>query len=191
MITVVTGPMRSGKSEFIIKLLNSNEFDNKNIRVFYPKIMEKENGFITSSDGSRYKAIPISDIINIYPFVVNTNIVVIDEFQFIDNLNYESRLDFFNFIEYCISNDINLILSGLDLDFRSQGFEIVKEVLCIADKVIKLNSNCDYCDSKLGRRCIRYVNNKVANHNDEVIQMETEDIKYKTACVKCYKKIYR
>jgi len=61
----------------------------------------------------------------------------------------------------------------------------------LADNIIKINSNCDYCESKSGRRCVKYINNNLANINsDVVLEQESDKCYYKTACLSCYKKIH-
>ena len=186
MITVITGSMKSGKSDYIINLIEELKQKNISPKVFYPKILEKESGYIVSRTGKKHKAIPLTDPINIYSFIGNSKYIIIDEFQFIDNLNTENKLDFLRFVDYCIDNDINLYLAGLDLDYRSHGFEIVKECLSIADRVEKLLSTCDYCGKNNGRRCVKYIDGKIAEFSEEILEMESENVIYKSACAKCF-----
>ena len=190
MITAVVGAMKSGKTEFLVKVIKKYLDKNKKVKTFYPAVLEKEEGYIISRNGTKSKAIPISQPISMFAHMGNTDLIVIDEISFIDNFNKIQTQDFMNFLNVCISKDIDVIVAGLDLDFRGQSFRIVGQVLSFADEVIKLKSKCEICGSEYGRRCIRYIGESPASLKDSVLQMENSNTYYKTACTKCYNKIY-
>ena len=190
MIIAVVGSMKSRKSGYIIDIIKQYIDKGKRVKTFYPACLEKEEGYIISRNGTKSRAIPVSEPINMFAHIGKSDLIAIDEISFIDNCNEKQTKDFMDFLNLCIIKDIDVIVAGLDLDFRGKSFRIVGEILSFADKVEKLYSTCEICGSEYGRRCIRYVGNKPASLQDSVIQMESENISYKTVCTKCFNGIY-
>jgi len=193
MIKVIVGSMRSGKSKAIIRIINEKIAEGKSVKVFYPICASKEDNYIVSRSGLKHKAIPVIDPISIFSHIGNSDLIVIDEISFINNMDSSLDDDFLNLLDYCVSKDIDVVLAGLDLDYRGQSFPLVNKILAYADEVEKPLSLCDNCGNNNGRRTIKKVDDLLADIKlecENVLELEEGDVQYMSVCVKCYNKMY-
>lgn len=186
MLKLIVGPMKAEKTGELIRLVKRASIGNKNIVVLSPQIDERTVGeVIESRNGSKVKAFRVqsSDLIKNY-VDETTNIVFIDEIHLWD----EGLVR-----EVCKLTDlgIDIVCSGLDMNYMSAPFEIVSRLLALADEVEKLFSVCEECGSDRGRRTARYINGKPASFNSPEILVDgiNTSVVYKTFCNKCYRKI--
>ena len=59
--------------------------------------------------------------------------------------------------------------------------EIVKECLSIADRVENFFLLVITAENN-GRRCVKYIDGKIAEFSEEILEMESENVIYKSAC---------
>ena len=115
----------------------------------------------------------------------DTDAVVIDEFQFLE----DEAVD----IAIALSRrGIRVIASGLDRDFRGEPFTNMPRLLSCADSVTKLTAICVRCGEPA--TCTqRIVNGKPANYNDPQILVGASE-SYEARCASCHEvpgKIYK
>ncbi|MDD3126510.1 MAG: thymidine kinase [Candidatus Izemoplasmatales bacterium] len=178
-IEVITGPMFAGKTEELIRRVKRLEYAKQNILVFKPSIDTRYgNNEVVSHNNNRTKSINIRKASEIMQYVDNdTNVVAIDEIQFLDEESVE-------ICEYLADHGIRVIVSGLDRNFRGEPFSFMPRLLAIAEDVTKLSAICVVCHTP-ATRTQRIVNGKPASYNDPIILVGAKD-SYEARCRHCH-----
>lgn len=187
MIEAIVGTMKSEKTSTLIDKVKT--FENKNIKVFYPSCCNKLDGYVCSrKDNKKIKGIKVFNISDLYNNLNNTDVIFIDEVQFI--ISTSGINDFMSFLEYCDSNNIDVYLVGLQVDYLSNSFEIIQRVLPYCDKVTVLTAKCEICGKENATRCVRYNNDILdCDPSSSLILIESEKVVYKSVCKECYRKL--
>ena len=138
-ITVITGPMKSGKSKKIIEYIKQSS----NYLVFKPSIDDRDFGEIKSRNGQSVKAININSFSDIFSYIdKDIKAIFIDETQFLNDVENIKMLIF-----KLNAFDIDLIVSGLDLDSNFNIFKATSIFMSYAHDIIKLSSICECCNT--------------------------------------------
>ncbi|MCR6590534.1 thymidine kinase [Campylobacter insulaenigrae] len=131
MITLILGPMRSGKSYRLLQEAEKLHIANKNYVFIRPSCDDR--GFISRSFESRLQL----NIQNEDCDFKDYDYILFDEFQFFDEkivqrvLESEAKKEFY--------------LSSLNSDIHFKIWKNVAKVLPYAEKIIKLHSICETC----------------------------------------------
>ncbi|QBF24052.1 thymidine kinase ['Catharanthus roseus' aster yellows phytoplasma] len=163
-IEVVCGPMFAGKTEALIQRSNQALQLNKKILSFKPRIDDRYSvkEEIVSHNQNTIPAILIDKSKDILPFITpEINVVIIDEAQFLDN-------DIVAIVDYLANCNIEVIISGLELDFCGKPFGPMPYLLAIADTVTKLTSICAISGKK-ANRTQRLIDGKPAQSNEPIV----------------------
>ncbi|WP_406614496.1 thymidine kinase [Mycoplasma corogypsi] len=139
-LEVITGPMFSGKSAELIKRITTWRIAKVNVVVFKPSFdVRFANDKIVSRTGSNLEAHAIDNGNEIWDYIdKDTKAVAFDEISFMEESVVTQ-------IEHLLSKNIKVIVSGLDMDYTGKPFEVVANLLAIADKVTKLKAVCMKC----------------------------------------------
>lgn len=142
-LTTICGPMYASKSTEILKRVlwakNGLERDVHVFKIaFDNRYSETE---IVNHDGLRATAKSISSIEDI-PNEQNT-IVFFDEIQFFNSDNFDG--DVVQWIKNMLNNNIEVVVAGLDMDWKGAAFPITGTLLAMSDEVIKSTANCTVC----------------------------------------------
>jgi thymidine kinase len=182
-IEVITGPMFAGKTEELLRRVKRLEYAKKNIIVFKPIIDNRySNNEVVSHNNNRTKSVNITTAGDIFKHVdTETDVVVIDEVQFLDN-------EIVSICEFLADKGIRVIVSGLDRDFRGEPFGIMPQLLSRAEFVTKLTAVCVKCGIP-ATRTQRIVNGKPARYDDPIVMIGAEE-SYEARCRHCHK-VYR
>lgn len=177
---LITGPMSCGKSEELLRRLRRAQIAKKKLKVFSPAIDTRSlDEVISSRNGSTRKAIKVTKASEILCYIEpDDQIVAIDELQFFD-------ADITNVIITLTKAGKKVIGAGLDLDFKSEPFGCMAELLCLADRVDKLTAICMQCGSEYAIRTQRLINGKPADKSSPLI-MVGGDESYEARCLNCY-----
>ncbi len=178
-IEVICGCMFAGKSEELIRRINTLEYAKKNIIVFKPLIDDRySEDEIASHKGNKIRCYSISRSKDILKFIENdTDVVAIDEVQFFDE----------NIIPICemlADKQIRVMVAGLDKDFKGKPFYIMSELLARAEFVTKLSAICVKCGAP-ATITQRLVNNKPASYKDPIILIGASE-SYEARCRHCH-----
>ena len=178
-IEVITGPMFAGKTEELIRRIRRLQFAKQNIVVFKPAIDTRyAESEVVSHNDSRTKSICIKKASEIMEHIsLDTNVVAIDEVQFLDEDSVE-------ICEYLANHGIRVIVSGLDRDFRGEPFSFMPKLLSIAEYVTKLSAICVKCHTP-ATRTQRIINGKPAKFYDPIILVGAQD-SYEARCRNCH-----
>lgn len=178
-IEAIVGCMFSGKSEELIRRLKRLSYTKKSIIVFKPSIDKRWNrkNELVSRSGTAYAAYPVLTPIEMREKGEQYDVVGIDEAHFFVQ-------SFITVIEDLRDAGKQVIVAGLDMDFRGEPFEHIARVLALADSVIKLDAVCIECG---GRATLtqRLIDGKPAPRNAERIQVGDDE--YQARCRTCHK----
>lgn len=178
-IEVITGPMFAGKSEELIRRIKRLEYAHKKTLVFKPKIDNRysENEIVSHSK-IKTRSINIETAQDILKYVdCDTEAVVIDEVQFLDH-------EIIHVAEDLANRGIQVIVAGLDRDFRGEPFQNMPELLALAEDVTKLTAICMRCGAP-ATRTQRLVNGEPASYNDPIIIVGASE-SYEPRCRHCH-----
>ena len=181
MLTVITGPMFSGKSSKLITMLMSYAIAGKNALAFKPNI---DNRFeiekaIVSHTNNQFPAIVLpcdspGDSINSLPLVLTPHVVGFDEAQF---FHKEELLET---VDYLMEKKLCVICAGLSQDYSGKPFGAMPHLLSIADEIISLKAVCSNCKS-IGIATRTY---RKSNDGDQVVVGGVD--KYEARCYTCW-----
>lgn len=174
-IEVITGPMFAGKSEELIRRINTLTYSKKKIVAFKPKIDNRyDKSAIASHSGLKYKGYAINDCNEILEHVdKTTDVVAIDEVQFFTN-------DIIKICELLADEGKRVIVAGLDMDFRGEPFGPMAELLSRAEIVTKLTASCTIC-GMAATRTQRLINGEPASYKDPTILVGAKE-SYEARC---------
>jgi thymidine kinase len=167
-LKVITGPMFSGKTEEMIRVLRRFEIVGKKILVLKPKIDHRTSREIASrrkprstskvfKKSSRFPAVPVGTKREMQALLLRHKPAVlgIDEAQFFGPwiVGVVSTL-----LKQHATQDFTVVVAGLDMDAWGRPFGVMPELLALADEVKKETAVCFVCkqpaviSQKLGSR---------------------------------------
>lgn len=172
-----TGSMFSGKTSSLWKDLNRFEIAKYNTVVFKPKLDNRyAKQQIVTHDNNRMNAVNVESIYDIVDYMKTSKATVIgiDEVQFIKG----DIKDIIKILDYFLENEFTIVLAGLDMDFKSEPFEIVKEIMPRVDYLYKHHAVCANCgmDAWVSYR---------KTHDGERIKLGSQE-SYEPLCRKCF-----
>ncbi|MBC8103432.1 MAG: thymidine kinase [Cytophagales bacterium] len=145
-LTVITGSMFSGKTEELIRRVRRALYARRSVQVFKPAVDTRaDETVIRSHNGVRHRAVaaPTSAALmaQVHP---ETDIIAIEEVQFFDA----------GIVPVCqtlADRGHQVIVAGLDTDFRGCPFGPLPTLLAVADEVVKLRAICAKCGRDASR----------------------------------------
>lgn len=156
-LTVITGPMFSGKSTELIRQIRREQIAEKEMQLF--KFGEDSryaaSEELASYDGSTIRAVPVTTTRALINLVnPDTQLVVVDEIQFFDDI-------IIDYISHLVDQGKRVMAAGLNLDFRGEPFPFgynskrtIADLLVRADFIVKLSAVCTFREDG-GARCGR------------------------------------
>lgn len=176
MITLITGPMGSGKSERLISEYRVCGLFRDNVLAFKPFIENRggENK-ISSRCGEEIDAINVNNFNDILQMTKrnNLNTVIIDEVQF---LSIEGLKEFAMYVN---KNNISVYVGGLMLASEMIPFETTINVAAYSNDFVVYNGKCECGKKAYLTKC------KVEKTSEVLIG---GDAMYCATCYDCYDK---
>ncbi len=176
-IDVICGPMFSGKSTELLRRIRRVLTTKKKCVLITPKKTERygidtlcthDNSIITDKN---INTVVVKESIEDLTFNESEfDTIFIDEAQFIDGV-----------CEFVINNSrrgLNVVVSCLDMDFKTDPFTNVSYLLSIAHNVKKLHSLCYYC-------CNKASYSERLTESKEVFLVGT-NAEYRACCKDCF-----
>lgn len=172
-IIFITGPMRSGKSKYLIEYaLKYKDV----IEAFKPEMDTRDGDFIVSR--AMTDKIPCKRIKDARDVLMsNKEIILIDEYQFLQKEQLEDTLKALS------KTDKTVIIAGLDKIHTGEywaNFEVVKKYV-EPENMKQLKAICEECGAPA-----EYT--KLKSSSDRLIQVESELTKYIPMCEECFMK---
>ncbi len=179
-ITVICGSMFSGKTEELIRLVRRAMHARKRVQVFKSDLETRsETSLIRTHDGTSFMAIAVPDSrILEQKLEPDVQIVGIEEVQFFDE----------GIVALCrrlADRGVQVIVAGLDQDFRGLPFTFMPTLLALADDVLKLHAICMVCGGEASRTQ-RLIDGRPAAWDEPTILIGAED-SYEARCRRCHK----
>ena len=145
-LTVITGSMFSGKTEELIRRLRRALYARQRVQVFKHALETRSDlQEIRSHNGVPHEAVAVSTSEELLERVEPaTDVVAVEETQFFDG----------GIVDACrrladAGHDVMVV--GLDMDFRGEPFGPMPILLAEADEVVKLRAICAVCGRDASR----------------------------------------
>jgi thymidine kinase len=138
-IEVICGSMFSGKTEELIRRLKRAKIAHLRIEIFKPAMdIRFHERNIVSHDENAISSNPVESSQNILDLTEGVDVVGIDEAQFFDD-----RLP--DVCDQLALRGVRVIVAGLDMDYATQPFGPIPNLLAKADYITKLHAICVKC----------------------------------------------
>jgi len=154
-LKIITGPMFSGKTEELIRILHRSQIAGKTVLVVKPRLDTRTKNEIASrkkpsASASTFQkfmdfpAIPISGAQELENLLAEhqPDVLGLDEVQFFDSWIFEAVR---TLLRERASSDFMIIAAGLDMDAWGKPFGSMPHLLAIADEVQKETAICFMC----------------------------------------------
>jgi thymidine kinase len=145
-LTVITGSMFSGKTEELIRRLRRSLYARRSVQVFKHALETRSDlTEIRSHNGVPHEAGAVSTSEELLERIEpETDLIAVEEAQFFDE----------GIVDACRSladSGYQVIVAGLDMDFRGRPFGPMPSLLAEADEVVKLRAICARCGRDASR----------------------------------------
>ena len=145
-LTVITGSMFSGKTEELIRRLRRALYARRSVQVFKHALETRSDlTEIRSHNGIPHEAGAVSTSKELLSRVEpEADLIAVEEAQFFDD----------GIVDACRSladSGYQVIVAGLDMDFRGRPFGPMPSLLAEADEVVKLRAICAICGRDASR----------------------------------------
>ena len=138
-VHVIAGCMFCGKTDEMLRLLRRFSIAGRQVVLVKPRLDTRTNEItVVSRSGAEHHAITVDHSSEIEVAVGAADIVAIEEGQFFDEGLPEA-------VEALAATGKQVIVTGLDRDFRGVPFGTMPRLLALADQVTKLTAICMAC----------------------------------------------
>jgi len=176
-LIVHTGSMFSGKTSSLEKDLNRFKIAGYKTLAFKPSVdIRYSTSEIITHDNTSLEAVLIANIDEIVVCCeeFSPNVIGIDEVQFLQG-PVERIVEAVNNL---LTKGITVVVAGLDIDFTGRPFEILKELMPIADYLYKHHAVCVRCGTDA------WVSHRKSKEKERVVIGAQKE--YEPLCRKCY-----
>lgn len=178
-LRVVCGSMFAGKTEELIRQARRALYAKKKVQVFKPKIDTRyDESMVVTHMGVRHEAKPVAGVEELASSIEpDTQVVCIEEAQFFD----------MSLVDLAVSladQGREVIVAGLDQDFRRRPFGPMPLLMAVADDVLKLHAICMKCGAPASHT-YRTIDGKPAHYDDPVVLIGATEA-YEARCRKCF-----
>lgn len=172
--------MFSGKTSSLEREVKRFRIAGYNTLVLNPTLDTRFiHSAITSHDNTSLEAVVVEDIAGVLEAAAEhrADVVAIDEVQFLGGETDEILSAF----DTLLDEGKTVVCAGLDMDYEAHPFEIVKEIMSVADYVEKHHAVCAHCGSDA------WVSHRTSGEGGRVVIGATES--YEPLCRACFKRI--
>lgn len=179
-ITVVCGSMFAGKSEELIRLARRALYAKRKVQVFKPRIDDRyDQTMVVTHMGVRHEAVPVENVADLKSKLEkDVDSVMVEEAQFFDESLVELAVEL-------ADKGKEVVLAGLDQDFRRKPFGPMPALMAVADEVVKLRAICMKCGEPASHT-YRQVDGRPAHEDDPIVLIGATE-KYEARCHRCYR----
>ena len=138
-VHVIAGCMFCGKTDEMLRLLRRFSIAGREVVLVKPRLDTRTDEVtVVSRSGAEHRAVTVDHSAEIEAAVGAADIVAIEEGQFFDEALPEV-------VEALAAGGKQVIVTGLDRDFRGIPFGTMPRLLALADQVTKLTAICMVC----------------------------------------------
>lgn len=181
-LEVICGPMFSGKSEELIRRMRRAKIAQQTVVAFKNRLDNQHDHaveYVISHNGTKISARPTETVQEILNIAEQENAQVIC----IDNVHFFSQ-KIIQTICTLLAKGKQVIVAGLDLDFRGIPFGPIPTLLALANQITKLHAICSLCGNE-GNFTQRFINGKAAVYDDPIVMIGAHET-YQARCRRCY-----
>jgi thymidine kinase len=161
-VHVICGCMFCGKTDEMLRLLRRFAIAGRQVILIKPRLdTRSDEATVISRSGANHEAVSVGDSREIEAVIGEADIVAIEEGQFFDE-----RLP--DVVERLADAGKQVIVTGLDRDFRGIPFGPMPRLMALADQVTKLTAICMVCGEQ-ATRTQRLINGKPASADSPLI----------------------
>ena len=178
-LIVHTGSMFSGKTSSLEKDIKRFDIAGYKTVAFKPAMdTRSEKCKIETHDNTSLTAVWVNNIDEIDKYCQENelDVIAIDEVQFLKG-NIEQII---NSINGFLSEDITVVLAGLDMDIEGHPFEVVKELMPISDYLYKHHAVCVECGTDA------WISHRKTPEKERIVIGALNE--YEPLCRKCFLK---
>lgn len=182
MLEVYYGAMKSGKTKALLDRIEQLQFlTGQEVLIIKPNIDTRDNVLKSRSSQNSFSCIKINekspkDILT--HIKETTTVVAIDEVQFFSP-------EIIPVVEYLQRKNINVIVAGLNTDFRGESFGSMGHLLALANESYSLAGVCDVSGcNRSATRTQRLIDGKPAHYDSPIVLIEgSGKEEYQTRCL--------
>ncbi len=180
-LTVVVGPMYSGKTSTLLSMIEIYTLGRKETKVFKPFIDDRYSmDHVVSHTGQKMPAVNVKTSEEILR-TVSDEIEKLDAI-FIDEINFFDT-GLLDVVQELIFSEIDVFCVGLDMSYKHRPFPVTANLMAIADEVLKKKAVCHICGEYNAT-----ITHRTSNHIDSEIDVGGMD-KYIAVCRQCYREL--
>lgn len=186
-LRVITGPMFSGKTEYLISLMNRELIARRKVQFFVPERDTRNGvGYVKSNGGvtiSGVVPVAVKSSLEIHQKIDQlTDLICIDEAQFFDD-------DIVSRVTKLIASGFNVSVSGLNLTASGEGFGSMPMLMAMATEPIVMCQAVCTAENKLRVLCGKPATRtwRSPTVGKEKIVIGGSDI-YQARCLECWAK---
>jgi thymidine kinase len=138
-VHVICGCMFCGKTDEMLRLLRRFSIAGRRVLLVKPRLDTRTDAVrVVSRSGAHHDAVTVDDSSEIEAVCGNADIVAIEEGQFFDPALPDV-------VERLANSGKQVLVTGLDRDFRGIPFGPMPRLMALADQVTKLTAICMVC----------------------------------------------
>lgn len=180
-LTVILGPMKSGKSFDLISYFSPLKYSATKYALFQPRKNVRDRG-IESRSGLYLDARKIESLKEIADS--NLSIIGIDEIHMFDPAEIVH-------IERALLDGSEVIVSGLDMDYRGEMFPIVKKLLELGPIEVRYKrAACNQCKKLCATHTQIYDKGKALTEGIPSVIPDDGTFTYEPVCRSCFVRKY-
>jgi thymidine kinase len=172
--------MFAGKSEELIRRARRALYAKQRVQVFKPAIDKRyDEAAVVTHMGVQHAALPVANVAELQAKInPNVEVIFIEEAQFFDQSLVDLVVEF-------ADRGKQVVVAGLDQDFRREPFGPMPQLLAVADEVVKLRAICMKCGQPASHT-YRMIDGKPAHVDDPIILIGATE-SYEARCRNCHK----
>lgn len=179
-LTVITGPMYSGKTTELLNFAEIYELGKKRTKIIKPQIDDRySQDDVVTHKLFKMPAKAVKDVAEMDEFYNSLSdkpeAIFIDEVHFFDT-------SIVKLVKKIVSEGVDVYCAGLDMNYLWEPFETTALLLSLADEVIKKKAVCEVCGEYSGTLSFK------TRTNGGIYDVGGKE-KYIAVCKECYEKL--
>jgi thymidine kinase len=144
-VHVICGCMFCGKTDEMLRLLRRFAIAGRQVILIKPRLdTRSDEATVISRSGANHEAVSVSSSREIEAVIGEADIIAIEEGQFFDD-------GLPDVVERLADAGTQVLVTGLDRDFRGIPFGPMPRLMALADQVTKLTAICMVCGEQATR----------------------------------------
>lgn len=142
-LTAICGPMFAGKTtELLKRILWARNGEGKDVLVLKTAFDNRYSDTeLVSHDGLSAGAKAITHFADVAGLAHDAQMVCLDEVQFFAGMD----IDVVTFVSDLLHHGRDVVVAGLDTNWKGEPFPATAMLMAMADEVIKLTAHCSVC----------------------------------------------